>query len=183
MLDGRQRGWSATYRLFPTTDGWLCVAAVGDRAFARLCRALSLDVADDPRFASAPGRAEHREELEAVLEPVIAGLTTAAAFELLDAARVPCEPVPERTTMPDFFFQQWALDEQRVFTQDHPQHGAIREVGLVTRLGGTPGSNRGPNALLGADTRSILGELGYTDAAVDDLVAEGVCVEPTTGRR
>ena len=47
----------------------------------------------------------------------------------------------------------------------------------MTRLSATPARNRGPNALLGAHTRQILRELGYTDADVDELVASGVCVE------
>ena len=31
VLDAGQLGWRATYRLFATADGWICVTAVGDR--------------------------------------------------------------------------------------------------------------------------------------------------------
>lgn len=165
VLDEHQRGFGATYRLFPTADGWVCVAAVGDRAIDRLRGALGGDtVASD--------------ELGPALERAIGELTTADAVVRLEAADVPCEAVAPTSYLPELFFEPWALDAERVFAHEHPEHGAIREVGLVTHLSATPARKRGPNALLGAHTREILGELGYVRADIDDLVDRGVCVEP-----
>ena len=102
----------------------MCVTAVGDRAFRRLCAALGRDdLAADPRFAGADGRRERREELGAALEAALAGLTTEVAVARLDAAGVACEAVAPRCYLPELFFQPWALETQRVFAHDHPAHG------------------------------------------------------------
>lgn len=170
------------YRLFPTSDGFLCVTAVGDSAFRRLCRAIGADdIAADERFADELGRRKHRAELGAALEAWFADSTTTDAFERLDAAGVACEPVAAESYLPELFFQQWALDAERVFEHEHPAHGPIREVGLVTNLSATPARKRGPNALLGANTREILAELGYTGENIDGMTAAGVCVEAGPG--
>jgi crotonobetainyl-CoA:carnitine CoA-transferase CaiB-like acyl-CoA transferase len=111
------------------------------------------------------------------LAAALAGLTTAEALTRVEAGGVPCEAVAPRSYLPELFFEPWALAAGRVFAHEHPAHGAIREVGLVTHLSATPARNRGPNALLGAHTREILREAGHTDGEIDELVAAGICVD------
>ncbi|WP_116996935.1 CaiB/BaiF CoA transferase family protein [Desertimonas flava] len=165
VLDEHQRGWAPTYRLYRTADGWICLAAVGSGSIGRLRATFGCD--------ASIGAAD----LGAVLEREIAGMSTAEATARLEAAGVACEAVAPTSYLPELFFEPWALESERVFAQEHPAHGPIREVGLVTHLGGTPGRNRGPNALLGAHTRQILGELGCSATEIDDLVATGVCLD------
>ena len=64
-------GVSATYRLYRTQDDdWICVAAVTDDEFRALCTVLGVaEIVDDARFATAASRAEHRRQLETILEP------------------------------------------------------------------------------------------------------------------
>ena len=122
-------------------------------------------------------------ELGTALAGALAGLTTADAVARLEAGGVPCEAVAPRSFLPDLFFEPWALDARRVFAHEHPAHGPIREIGLVSHLSATPARDRGPNALLGAHTRQLLREVGHTDDEIDELVAGGVCVESGDGVR
>ncbi len=80
-----------TYR---AADGYLNIAAPGDRLWARLCGALDDPViADDPRFATAVVRYRNRLALDEVLAARFAARPRAEWIAVLDAAGVPCGPV------------------------------------------------------------------------------------------
>jgi crotonobetainyl-CoA:carnitine CoA-transferase CaiB-like acyl-CoA transferase len=163
-LDADQTGWSPLYRLYRTGDGWICIACVGDRAFARLGAALGLPaLAADPRFASQADRDAHPDELTAILAARFAQLTAGQAQALLDDHGVAAEIPLADPLMPELLWEEWALEDQRVFEHHHPEHGWIREVGLVVRLSETPGLNKGTSPRLGQHSAEILAELGYDD--------------------
>jgi crotonobetainyl-CoA:carnitine CoA-transferase CaiB-like acyl-CoA transferase len=175
-LDQEQLGVDPLHRLFRCADGWVCVACVGERATSRLAGALAgegiVTVPTDER----PAR------LEAELAGRLETMAAADAFAFLDGHRVPCEIVAEAPYMPDFFWQDWAVEAGKVFVhQDHPVWGYIREVGQVIGLTRTPGPTRGPGPLLGEHTREILGELGYTPGETDKLVLSGVVFSQERG--
>jgi crotonobetainyl-CoA:carnitine CoA-transferase CaiB-like acyl-CoA transferase len=161
-LDADQAGWSPLYRLYRTSDGWICLACVGDRAFGRLCTALDLPgAAADARFASQAARGTHQNELAGLLAARFAQLSTENAQARLDEHRVPAETPAGDPLMPELLWEDWALEDQRVFEHHHAEHGWIREVGLVVRLSDTPGLNKGTSPRLGQHSAEILAELGY----------------------
>jgi crotonobetainyl-CoA:carnitine CoA-transferase CaiB-like acyl-CoA transferase len=168
VLDAEQTGWGPLYRLYRVSDGWVCLACVGGRARGRLQEALGVELPAEP------------DRLAAVIGERLGGMTGEAAQTLLDAHDVPCEIAIEAPLMPDFLWDQWAEDTDRVFAHEHPEHGMVREIGLIVRLSDTPGSNRGPSPRLGQHTREILAELAYPPAEVDAMVNDGVCRVATT---
>ena len=96
-LDADQTGWSPLYRLYRTSDGWICLACFGDRAFGRLCAALGLpEAAADARFASQAAREANAGELAELLAGRFAQLSTENAQAVLDEHQVP--PRPRSTT-------------------------------------------------------------------------------------
>jgi crotonobetainyl-CoA:carnitine CoA-transferase CaiB-like acyl-CoA transferase len=167
-MDPAQMGIGPLYRLYKTADdGWLCLACVGDRSFQRLQTALGLD----------PSSAHLQDdELTALLEQRFAELSADEAFNRLDGHGVPCEVAVKDPYLPDFLWDEWAVESGRVFEQHHPVWGWIREFGLSIHLSDTPGLNKGPSPLLGQQTREILAELGYGDDRIEGLVAS-VCVQ------
>jgi crotonobetainyl-CoA:carnitine CoA-transferase CaiB-like acyl-CoA transferase len=171
-LDADQTGWSPLYRLYRTSDGWICLACVGDRAFGRLCAALDLpETAADARFASQAARDTHASELAGLLAGRFAQLSTENAQARLDGHQVPAETPADDPLMPELLWEEWALEDQRVFEHHHPEHGWIREVGLVVRLSDTPGLNKGTSPRLGQHSAEILAELGYDDEEQAALLA------------
>jgi crotonobetainyl-CoA:carnitine CoA-transferase CaiB-like acyl-CoA transferase len=61
-----------------------------------------------------------------------------------------------------------------VETMEHPQAGALRFVGGPVRYQGFGNDKSTPPPMVGEHSGGILRELGYSDAVVGELVAEGI---------
>jgi crotonobetainyl-CoA:carnitine CoA-transferase CaiB-like acyl-CoA transferase len=83
----------APYQVFEAADGPLVVACGNDGQFARLCAALDLPLAADPRFALNRDRVAHREALTEALVPALAALPRADLLAALETAGVPAGPI------------------------------------------------------------------------------------------
>jgi crotonobetainyl-CoA:carnitine CoA-transferase CaiB-like acyl-CoA transferase len=176
-VDRDQLGWGPLYRLFRTRDGWICVTCVGDRAWRGLRSALDpLEIPDGLETYDAAASPEQSTTVAGVLEARFAELTTDDAFARLDDNGVPCEIAIDHPHMPDFLWDEWALETGRVLDQQHAELGYIRELGFVCHLSGSPNINKGPGPLLGEHTVEVLAEIGYKPERIADLIARGVCV-------
>ena len=82
------------HQAFPTSDGYIMVAAGNDGLFRRLAKELGCERwAEDPRFATNDGRVRHRHELIAAMESIFAGHPTGTWSDRLDEAGVPSAPI------------------------------------------------------------------------------------------
>ena len=160
------------YETFATADGELALAVGSERQWRRFCTALDLpELAADPRFATNGERVARRDALRPILAERLAGATTAAWLERLEAAEVPCGPIQG---VLEALQSEQAQARSMTATVDHPRLGPIRQVGVPFKLGATPATIRTAPPLLGEQSAEILAELGYEPAAIDRLRAEGV---------
>lgn len=89
------------YQVFDTADGHIIIAVGNDGQFARFCGLLDrADLADDARFATNPGRLQHRETLVPELATVIATWTRDDLLAACEAQGVPAGPI---NSMADVF--------------------------------------------------------------------------------
>jgi len=81
--------------VFQTQDGWLTVLGFfRENPLALMCRALGLpDQSTRPGYGSAAEQMARREEIYALLAPLVAELTRAEAYERFCAADVLCAPM------------------------------------------------------------------------------------------
>jgi crotonobetainyl-CoA:carnitine CoA-transferase CaiB-like acyl-CoA transferase len=178
-LDRNQTGISAGYRMYETSAGWICVAALFEPQWRSLCEAVGRpELARDPRYSSHYGRVDHREELGAILEPIFKTRTAAQWFEILDRAGVPCE-VSNEGYWRKFLQDEWCLKSERVVEYYQGDlFGKLRQFGKTIRLSETPQFIQGPPPRIGEDTRRILAELGYSSAEQEALRAKGIVTWP-----
>ncbi|NGQ91393.1 CoA transferase [Rhodobacter sp. HX-7-19] len=83
----------APYGAFDCADGRQVLLAVqSDREWAMLAARVlgQAELADDPRFATNVARVAHREAVEALIAPVLAGIDREAAMARLGAAGIAC---------------------------------------------------------------------------------------------
>ncbi len=171
-MDREQLGLGPLYRLYRTSDGWICLACVGDRCFKRVAEALQLSAGIVSKWQVQEQRAAFADDLVAELTDRLAGLTSAAARKSLREHRVPCEIPSREPVEPKLFFEDWALESGLVVEQPESLWGPIREIGLYMHLSDTPGQHKGPAPRLGQHTRQILRELGHSEERIDELAAK-----------
>jgi formyl-CoA transferase/CoA:oxalate CoA-transferase len=162
----------APYGAYPTSDGYLVVAVATDALWRRFCGALGLDeFIDDPRFVSNPDRLRHREELDAVLSPVLATRTAEELTDILAAAGVACGPV---NTLDRVLSLPQVEHDELVVSLPRPDIPDFRMPGLAIKLKSTPGTIRRPPPDLGQHNDEVLAELGFDEPQIATLRQEGV---------
>jgi crotonobetainyl-CoA:carnitine CoA-transferase CaiB-like acyl-CoA transferase len=161
----------APYQAVRSADGWLTLGAVTPKTWASLCKALELEqLENDARFATSSLRHAHRHELIPFIEERTITMTTAANIERLEAVGVPCAPIAD--------YGQVFTDEHlaaRDFFWDAPHRvaGPVRQLGSPLRLSRSKPRRGAAAPTLGADTREVLREVGYSDDEIEALVDAG----------
>lgn len=184
-LDKEQQGFNALDRIYRTSDGWVCIAARENAAFAALASAIARpEMAADPRFTTPRDRSANDAALKALLDEWFAGQTTEAAFAALDAAGAPAEIVCEGPWVDESLWFDWMLESNRVIEERQSMYGHVRELGLFNRLSRTPGLARGSAPRLGEHTATILAEIGYSEAEIASLLERRIALQAAdvTGR-
>ncbi|MFE2417831.1 CaiB/BaiF CoA transferase family protein [Streptomyces hokutonensis] len=158
-----------TYR---TADGsWVAVSTSAQSIAERVMRLVGRpELIDEPWFATGADRARHADVLDAAVGDWIAQRSRSevlAAFEKAEAAVAPIQDVRDVMTDP----QYQALDT--ITTVDDPELGPLRMQNVLFRLSATPGAIRWPGRPHGADTDTVLTELGLTETELSTLREEG----------
>jgi crotonobetainyl-CoA:carnitine CoA-transferase CaiB-like acyl-CoA transferase len=150
----------AVYRVFETKDGHLVVAGVAGRELPGFLRALDLThLTDDPRFAGPAGLAGDLPAAFAILEPAFRTRTTAEWCERLRAEKQRFAPVNDYAAIAEY---EQAYANGYLRRIEHPQWGAMTQVGSPIDMSATP-ANPGVTAPeLGEHTEEVLIESGYT---------------------
>ena len=160
-LDRMQLGLHPLYRLYETTDGWLCLAAVTDEHWRSLLDALDPPWATDDRFADAAARAANADALTAHITAMFATRASRDVFETLDSHGVPCEIAD-----PDFAAGVFDDPEMRarglVVQQQHPKLGRFEHFGTTIDFSDTPGKIWGPPPVVGQHTARSCTSTGST---------------------
>ena len=162
------------YNAYPTKDGYIIVACIGDAFFERFLEVLDHPELHKPEFRRQPARLAAKERIDAIVSEAFRHKTTAEWEAILRAARVPCGPVND--------FAQ-ALNDPQIVARDMvvevplPSGGSVRMPGNPVKLSGManePATFSAP-PLLGSQSDSVLsGLLGYSTERIAALRSDKV---------
>jgi crotonobetainyl-CoA:carnitine CoA-transferase CaiB-like acyl-CoA transferase len=159
--------------VYETSDGRFVAISASIQAMAeRLFRAIGrADMIEDPRFCTNTDRVRNIEECDGIVAAWIKARTLADNMAVFEAAEVTATPIYEIDQL---------LDDPHVQARGviveapDEEAGSVLMHNIIPRLSDTPGKLRAPAPSLGQHTRSILQAIGYDQARIDALAAEGV---------
>ncbi|SFF58686.1 formyl-CoA transferase/CoA:oxalate CoA-transferase [Actinacidiphila alni] len=167
---GRVTSTSGAFRC--GDDRWIVIGATDQKVWDGLTGALGRpDLRDDPRFARSRIRERHRDILEPVLEEIFRTADRDTWVRRMRDHGVPVAPVNtfvEAARDPDVLANGFVVE------QPDPDWGTVRTVGNPFLLSATPARVGGWTPELGADTREVLGRLGFPHDRIERLLASGV---------
>ena len=142
----------APYDKFQAGDGELFLGIVNDGQFRRFCREIGReDLAADPRFATNPARVQHRAELRAEIERVLAAFKVEEICGALMRNGVPAGAV---NTVPQAFAQPHVAHRRMLIEQN-----GHRAPGIPVKLADTPGAPSRPPPKVNQHGQQILADL------------------------
>ncbi|MGE0157922.1 MAG: CaiB/BaiF CoA transferase family protein [Gemmatimonadales bacterium] len=160
------------YQAFPTSDGYVMIAAGNDALFGRLCAALGTpELVTDPRFLTNPLRSANNEALVPLIETRTRGYTTAALVELTRRHAVPCSAI---RNIAEVVADPQVEAAELIPAAADPEVPDYRDVAMPFRLDGARPHAPTTPPHAGEHTREILDELGYSAGEVEGLLARGV---------
>lgn len=185
---GAGGSYNAPFGLFKASDGWLCIAVIGEKLWHRFCELIDRpEMADDPKLQNGQMRSEQMEPwLRGEIEAWLAKRTRAEAEAHLLSGGIPAGRIQYAREILDS-----AQSEARSMITEYGSY-----AGVTARVTGNPiklvhpGDGTPAHAMVvrsapapGEHTRTVLREFaGYSDEEVDALIASGGAAEWTNGR-
>jgi formyl-CoA transferase len=159
-----------TYRCHPGGANDYVFIFAQQQMWHPLLRAIDRgDLVGDPRYETAAARHQRKAEVDALVEAWTSKRSKHEAMRILAGAGVPCGAcldTGEVLSDPHLRARDMIVEVQ------HPVRGGYVTAGNPVKLSASP-TAIGPAPLLGQHRREILAELGYGDAEIDALEAEG----------
>ena len=172
--EGNRLKNSAPLDNWETRDGqFVSIIAAGDGLFPRLAKAMDRpDLLQDPRFKTLADRAQHADEINAVVAAWCRSRTAEEIERILVDAQV---PVCRAFSIRDIFADPHYAARGDIALVDDPTIGPVKMQGVYPRLSRTPGAIRRGAPRLGEHNREIYqGVLGLTDEEIESLARDGV---------
>ncbi len=169
---GNDHPTGAPTGVFPSSDGFINIAAASERLWMRLCDALGRpEWKTRPEWDTRKKRGAERQALNAAIGEITRGKPSAHWVELFEDAGIPCGPI-------------YSIDQ--VFADPQVRHlglatpmasnrrGTIDVVASPLNMEGVAKAIRMPTPDAGQHTAEILKEFGYSDADLAALRASKV---------
>jgi crotonobetainyl-CoA:carnitine CoA-transferase CaiB-like acyl-CoA transferase len=165
--DQGQHGFHALYRLYPCASGWIFVAAIQDKEWHALAKAVGHpEWIDDAAYATRDLRFTDAGLTEKLAEILLTDDADNWQDSLL-AAGVPATRADENS------FEEFLVDNVPHFPMTHPVFGDYWRRGPVIRLDTCESAPIRGAPSLGEHTEALLAELGYSEEERAALINAG----------
>jgi crotonobetainyl-CoA:carnitine CoA-transferase CaiB-like acyl-CoA transferase len=170
---GNRSESNAPRNTYETKDKrWVAVSASANSIAERVMRLVGHpEVIDEPWFATGIGRAEHADLLDAYVADWIAERTRDEVVEAFATAEAAIAPIYDVSDLMD---DPHAQAREMFVSVEDPRLGPVRMQNVLYRMSETPGGVRFTGRPLGADTDTVLGEIGVAPERIAELRERGV---------
>ena len=170
---GNKHRLSAPYQLFETRDGrYLAIGTPNDQLFGKLMQVLGLEAhIGDSRFVSYSSRKRNEDALLPLVEPAVRTRDSIELEQALQVAGVPCARV---NNFKEVFEHPQIVARGVVREIEHPRLGKMRATRNPVLLDHDGPAIDRHAPMLGEHSEEVLAELGYSPAAIRELIASGV---------
>lgn len=164
---------NAPRNAYETSDGhWVAISTSAQSIAERVMHVVGHpEVIDEPWFASGATRAEHADELDAVVGGWIAQRTRDDVLAAFDEAGAAVAPI---YSAKDLVEDPHVRGTGMLREVEDDELGPMVQHDVMWRMSATPGSIRFTGRAHGQDTDEVLGELGVDADALADLRERGV---------
>jgi crotonobetainyl-CoA:carnitine CoA-transferase CaiB-like acyl-CoA transferase len=171
-LMGNDNFTAAPSGTFRTQDGYVNIAANKQEQWESLCDELGLaELKTDPRFQKRDVRKRNRKDLTPLIEAKLTERPTAEWVQRLNARDIPTGAI---LGLEDALKQPQVAHRQVLEQVPVDGIGTLPLFGLTAKFGKGHGHIDAPPPRLGAHTREVLGQAGYTEAEIDGLREKGI---------
>lgn len=175
LIDGQVSGQNGNEHpltvptgVYPTSDGYLNLAAIGQTMWVRLCKVLGIpELVEEPGFETDAKRVRNRDRVNEAISGLFLQHTTAEWIDALNEAGVPCGPIYGIDKM---FEDEQVKHLDVTWDIDHPERGSLEVVNTPIRMSRFPRPEKArPAPEKGEHTDRILAELGISPSQIDEL--------------
>lgn len=159
------------YNVYPTKDGHVVVACIGDAFFLRFREMLPLPELQNQEYEKQPARLRDKEKIDEAIGMSFQQESTAYWLEQLRSHRIPCGPVNN--------FAQ-ALSDPQVVARDMVKMvrlvggDEIPTTGVPMKFSSTNAQYFTAPPRVGEDSEAVLRDLlGYSDTKIGELAGSG----------
>ncbi|MBO0710957.1 MAG: CoA transferase [Acetobacteraceae bacterium] len=157
--------------VFPTSDGYINIAASSARLWERFCDTIGQPAwKEKPGWKDQKGRSADRKAINAAIGEVTREKPAAHWIDLFEGAGIPCGPI---YTIDQVFADPQVQHLGMARPVHHPKLGDIELVSSAINMTEVSRDIRTPTPEAGADTDAVLRSVGYSDAEIADMRAKG----------
>jgi crotonobetainyl-CoA:carnitine CoA-transferase CaiB-like acyl-CoA transferase len=156
--------------VFKTLDGYITCGTISDSEWQGFCKASGdPELARDERFATPGARFVNATARINKMQEYMAQRTTAEWLELLDVADVPCAPILRRG---EIIANEQVVARGLIEEFEQPTVGRVRQPKPAAIFEVNEAAIGGPAPRVGEHSRAVLRDLGYSDSAIDGMIAD-----------
>jgi crotonobetainyl-CoA:carnitine CoA-transferase CaiB-like acyl-CoA transferase len=156
--------------VFRTSDGYLTCGTISDSEWKGFCKASGdPELAKDARFATPSARSVNAAARIHKMQEYILQHTTAEWLARLDAADVPCAPILRRG---EIIHNEQVVARGIIAEFEQPGVGRVRQPKPAARFSVNEATIGGPAPRVGQHSREVLRDLGYSEAAIEQMIKD-----------
>ncbi len=169
---GNDHPTSMPTSVYPTSDGFVNIAAAGDAIYGRMCKALGTpELATHADYLTADLRSRNRAALNDAIAGRSCQFTSEELIELLNRAGVPCGPINK---MNQVFDDPQVRHLGMAVSVPVEESGDLKLVGPAMRLSRTPSQMKRAMGPAGEHNDEVFRELGYDEVQIAALQSDKV---------